>query len=31
MQGKLPEPPSRTARTMALWRGVAEPRNDAGR
>jgi hypothetical protein len=27
MQGKVPEPPSRTARTMALWRAVAEPRN----
>jgi hypothetical protein len=26
MQGKVPEPPSRTARTMALWRGVAQPR-----
>lgn len=26
MQGKVPEPPSRTARTMALWRGVAQPK-----
>lgn len=26
MQGKVPEPPSRTARTMALWRSMAEPR-----
>jgi uncharacterized protein YjiS (DUF1127 family) len=25
MRGTVPEPPSRTARTMALWRAVAEP------
>lgn len=25
LPGRAPKPPSRTARTMALWRGVAEP------
>jgi hypothetical protein len=25
LPGRLPRPPSRTARTMAVWRGMAEP------